>query len=105
MVIASGIAPGGRGQLAAGTQDVPGGTSAAGDHCDSRRDAYPAYLVLVAQSGAKRQIPQPSAATGIAEAEQVMRRCGGRLRAVKVVSRNRAIARWKADELRWRRVA
>jgi hypothetical protein len=76
-----------------------------GDHRDPRQDADPAYLVLIEQSGAKRQIPQPSAGTGMAEAEQVMRRSGGHLRAVKVVSRNRAIARWKRDELRWRRVA
>jgi hypothetical protein len=76
-----------------------------GEHRDPGRDAYPVYLVLVGQSGVKRQIPQPSAATGIAEAEQALRRCGGRLRAAKVVSRNRAIARWKADELRWRRIA
>ena len=66
----------------------------------------PARLILVEQSGAKREIPQPSAAEGIIEAEQAMHRHGGsRLREVKVVSRHRAIARWKAGELGWQRVA
>jgi hypothetical protein len=67
--------------------------------------AHPASLVLVDQSGAKREIAQPSAAEGMIEAEQVLRRPGLHLRVVKVISRNRALARWKADELRWRRVA
>ncbi len=70
-----------------------------------RRDVHPAHLVLIDQSGAKREIPQASAATGMIEAEQAMRRPGRHLREVKVVSRNKAIARWKADNLRWRRVA
>jgi hypothetical protein len=65
----------------------------------------PAKLILVEQSGAKREIPQPSAATGIIEAEQAMHRHGNRLREVKVVSFHQAIARWKASELGWRRVA
>jgi hypothetical protein len=41
---------------------------------------------------------------GLIQAEQAMRRRGRRLREVKV-SDNKAIARWKADELRWRRMA
>jgi len=65
----------------------------------------PAKLILVEQSGLKREIPQPSAASGIIEAEQAMHRHGSRLREVKVVSRHRAIARWKASELGWQRVA
>jgi hypothetical protein len=72
---------------------------------DGRRKAHPAYLVLIDQSGAKREIPQQSPATGMIEAEQAMRRPGWHLRAAKVVSQNKTIARWKADELRWRRVA
>jgi hypothetical protein len=67
--------------------------------------ARPANLILVEQSGAKHQIPQPSAISGMIEAEQAMHRDGGNLREVKVVSRHRAIARWKAGELGWRRVA
>lgn len=64
-----------------------------------------ANLILIEQSGVKREIPQPSAATGIIEAEQAMHRLGSKLREVKVVSRHRAIARWKASELGWQRVA
>lgn len=65
----------------------------------------PANLILIEQSGVKREIPQPSAASGIIEAEQAMHRHGNQLREVKVVSRHRAIARWKAGELGWQRVA
>jgi hypothetical protein len=65
----------------------------------------PAKLILIEQSGVKREFPQPSAATGIIEAEQAMHRHGSRLREIKVVSRHRAIARWKASELGWQRVA
>ncbi len=77
------------------------------DSSDAGRAAppRPANLILVEQSGAKREIPQPSAASGIIEAEQAMHRHGNRLREVKVVSRHRAIARWKASELGWQRVA
>ncbi len=70
-----------------------------------RRPPRPANLILIEQSGVKREIPQPSAASGIIEAEQAMHRLGSQLREVKVVSRHRAIARWKAGELGWQRVA
>jgi hypothetical protein len=70
-----------------------------------RRPPRPANLILIEQSGIKREIPQPSAASGIIEAEQAMHRLGSQLREVKVVSRHRAIARWKAGELGWQRVA
>jgi hypothetical protein len=39
------------------------------------------------------------------EAERAIQRHGPRLREVKLVSQKRAIARWKAEELGWRRVA
>jgi hypothetical protein len=65
----------------------------------------PANLILIEQSGVKREIPQPSAASGIIEAQQAMHRHGSQLREVKLVSRHRAIARWKAGELGWQRVA
>jgi len=70
-----------------------------------RRPPRPANLILIEQSGVKREIPQPSAASGIIEAEQAMHRLGSQLREVKVVSRHRAIARWKVGELGWQRVA
>ncbi len=70
-----------------------------------RRPSRPANLILIEQSGTKWEIPQPSAATGIIEAEQAMHRHGSRLREIKVVSRHRAIARWKVGELGWQRVA
>ena len=65
----------------------------------------PANLILIDQSGAKRQIPQESPDSGMIEAEEAMHRPGLRLREVKVVSQHTAIARWKAGELGWRRVA
>lgn len=68
-------------------------------------DARPANLVLVEQSGAKLEVPQSSAAKGMIEARQAMRREGLRLREVKLISRNKAIARWKVSEMGWRRVA
>jgi hypothetical protein len=80
-------------------------SSEAGRAAPQRRPHRPANLILIEQSGVKREIPQPSAATGIIEAEQAMHRHGDRLREVKVVSRHRAIARWKAGELGWQRVA
>ena len=70
-----------------------------------RHPDRPANLILVEQSGVKREIPQPSAASGIIEAEQAMHRHGNQLREIKVVSRHRAIARWKVGELGWQRVA
>ena len=74
-------------------------------YIDAAGDVRPANLVLVEQSGAKHEIPQPSPGDGMLEAEQVMHDRGLRLREVKVVSEHRAIARWKASELGWRRVA
>ena len=64
----------------------------------------PASLILIEQSGAKHEIPQLSWVTGMAGAEQAMRHPGWHLREVKVVSQHRAIARWKAAGLGWRRV-
>lgn len=74
-------------------------------YIDAAGDARPANLVLVEQSGAKHEIPQSSPGDGMIEAEQVMHDPGLHLREVKVVSEHRAIARWKASELGWRRVA
>jgi hypothetical protein len=68
------------------------------------QDGVMAHLVLVDQSGAKQSIPQPSTARAMLEAERAIRRLGRRLREVKVISRNTAVARWKADELHWQRM-
>ena len=68
-------------------------------------DARPASLILVEQSGVKHEIPQASPVVGIIEAEHVMHGHRMPLREVKVVSQHQAIARWKAGELGWRRVA
>lgn len=68
-------------------------------------EARPANLILIEQSGAKREIPQPSPLDGIAGAEQAMHEHGHQLREVKLVSEKKAIARWKAGQLGWRRVA
>ena len=68
-------------------------------------EARPANLILIEQSGAKREIPQPSPLDGMAGAEQAIHEHGSQLREVKVVSEHKAIARWKAGELGWRRVA
>lgn len=68
-------------------------------------DARPASLILVEQSGVKHEIPQVSPVIGIIEAEQAMHGHRVPLREVKVVSQHQAIARWKAGELGWRRVA
>jgi hypothetical protein len=65
----------------------------------------PANLILVEQSGTKHEISEPSAGDGILEAENAMRSCGRPLREIKLVSRHTALARWKADEQGWRRVA
>jgi hypothetical protein len=75
------------------------------DRRDVGRGALPANLVLIEQSGTKQEIPQPSTVKGMIEAERAMDRQGGHLREVKVVSRNKAVARWKAEEGHWRRVA
>jgi hypothetical protein len=72
---------------------------------DAVEDAPRASLILVEQSGAKREIPQPSPVSAMIAAEQVMRRRSLHLREVKLISQRRAIARWKAEELGWRRVA
>jgi hypothetical protein len=75
------------------------------DHNDAGSGAPPAHLVLVEQSGAKQEIPQPSTAQAMTEAEQAMHDHGHHLRQVKVISRHTAVARWKAGEASWRRVA
>ena len=86
----------------------PPGTAASLRVVSERNDAAgtagPASLILIEQSGAKHEIPQLSCLTGIAGAEQAMRRHDMRLREVKVVSQHRAIARWKAAGVGWRRV-
>ena len=64
-----------------------------------------ANLILVEQSGAKRQIPQLSTRDGMIGAKQAMRHPGLRLREIKVVQEHTAVARWRASELGWRRVA
>ena len=68
-------------------------------------DAHRANLILIEQSGAKHEIPQASTSSGMIEAQQAMRNYARHLREVKVVSQHKAIARWKANELGWRRVA
>ena len=71
----------------------------------SAASGRPANLILIEQSGAKHEIPLSGEDGGIMEAEQVMHREGLHLREVKVVSDHKAIARWKASQLGWRRVA
>ena len=68
-------------------------------------DGRRANLILIEQSGAKHEIPQDSAVSGMIEAEQAMQHDVRQLREVKVVRQHQAIARWKASELGWRRVA
>jgi hypothetical protein len=75
------------------------------DHSGPGHAAPPAHLVLVEQSGAKQEIPQPSTDQAMIEAEQAIRRLGRHLREVKVISRHTAVARWRVGELSWRRVA
>ena len=82
-----------------------GGLRVVSDREDAAGTARPASLILIEQSGVKHEIPQPSCGAGMAVAEQAMRRHGLHLREVKVVSEHRAIARWKAAGLGWRRVA
>jgi hypothetical protein len=67
--------------------------------------ASTARLVLVEQSGAKHEIPQPSTAHAMVQAHQAMRRRGGHLREVKVVREKAAVARWRTSDEGWRRVA
>jgi hypothetical protein len=74
-------------------------------HNGAWRDVAPARLVLVEQSGAKHDIPQASTIEAMIEAERAMDHAGCLLRQVKVVSVHTAVARWKAGELGWRRVA
>jgi hypothetical protein len=74
-------------------------------HNGAGHGASPAHLVLVEQSGAKQEIPQPSTVQAMIEARQAIHRHGDHLREVKVVSRHTAVARWKLGELSWRRVA
>ena len=74
-------------------------------HNIESRDDLPANLILIEQSGVKREIPQPSASSGMIEAEQAIHNHGSQLREIKVVSRHQAIARWKPGEYGWRRVA
>jgi hypothetical protein len=68
-------------------------------------DVGPAHVVLVEQSGAKHDIPQPSTLEAMIEAEHAMDHPAWVLRQVKVVTMHTAVARWKAGELGWRRVA
>jgi hypothetical protein len=63
------------------------------------------HLVLVEQSGAKHDIPQPSTRHAMVKAQQVMHRSDSHLREVKVVRKHTAVARWRANDLGWRRVA
>jgi hypothetical protein len=74
-------------------------------HNDAVHGGPPAHLVLVEQSGAKQEIPQPSTVEAMIEAEHVIHRLGHHLREVKVINRHTAVARWRAGELSWRRVA
>jgi hypothetical protein len=74
-------------------------------HIDAEPATRSVHLVLVEQSGAKHDIPQPSTHEAMLEAEHAMRHPACQLRQVKVVSRHKAVARWKASELGWRRVA
>jgi hypothetical protein len=71
---------------------------------EADREARTAHLILVEQSGAKREIPQPSAHDAMIKAKQAMR-SGLHLREIKLIQEHTAVARWRAGELGWRRVA
>jgi hypothetical protein len=86
-------------------QDLPQRLRTMKDHGDTGRGDRTAHLMLTEQSGAKRKVPQPSLGAAMIEAEQAMRRAGCRLRAVKVVRRHTAVARWKVGKQGWHRVA
>jgi hypothetical protein len=75
------------------------------DSNDVEPGSRPANLILVEQSGAKHEIPGPSAAEAMAEAEQAMHDPGLHLREIKLVSRHTALARWRTSERGWQRVA
>ncbi len=79
--------------------------TAMNDRNDVTRGGRPAHLVLVEQSGAKQEIPQPSTAQAMIQAEQAIHDHGDHLREVKVISKHTAVARWRPGELSWRRVA
>jgi len=64
-----------------------------------------ARLVLVEQSGVKHEIPQPSTAHAMVEAQQAMHCRDSHLREVKVVRQKAAVARWRTSDEGWRRVA
>jgi hypothetical protein len=87
------------------TRELPGVVKVVSEHIDAAGDSGPANLILIEQSGAKHEIPQPSSVSGMIEAEQAMHHRGLHLREVKVVSQHKAIARWRANDLGWRRVA
>jgi hypothetical protein len=59
---------------------------------DASENGRRANLILIEQSGAKREIPQPSPGNGMIEAEQAIHRPDLHLREVKVVSQHKAIA-------------
>src|SRR5258708_25970584 len=75
------------------------------DHNDAAPAARPAHLVLVEQSGAKQEVPQPSTAQAMIEAEQAMHDHGSHLREVKVIIQHTAVDRWKRGAVGWLRVA
>lgn len=85
--------------------DVPEVLMVVNDRPEPGPDARPANLILIEQSGAKHEIPEPTAAEGMLEAQQAMRSSGRRLREIKLVSRHHALARWKAGDNGWLRVA
>jgi hypothetical protein len=95
----------GPGQIRWNDQDLPQRLKTMKDQGDTGRGDRTAHLMLTEQSGAKRKVPQPSIGAAMIEAEQAMRRPGCRLRAIKVVRRHTAVARWKAGKQGWHRVA